>query len=54
MKSLKNKINDPKFITSIKAIAKKEFEEITKNAIHRHAHIKNCVNSSGDFIENSS
>ena len=31
MKSLKDKINDPKFITSIKAIAKKEFEEQDEN-----------------------
>ena len=33
--------------------AKKEFKKITKNVIRRYAHIKNCVNSSGDFIENT-
>ena len=33
--------------------AKKEFLEMTQKAIHRHAYIKNSVNTIGDFIENS-
>ncbi len=33
--------------------ARKEFAEIAKNAIHKFAHIKNSVNATGDFIENS-
>ena len=32
---------------------KQLFKNITEKAIHRYAHIKNCVNSSGDFIENT-
>ena len=32
---------------------KKYFEEMVKKAIHKYAHIKNCVNSTGDFLENS-
>jgi len=32
---------------------KKEFLEIAKKAIHRYAHIKNSINTVGDFIENS-
>ena len=35
------------------AEAKKLFDDMLKKAIHRHAHIKNCVNSIGDFLENS-
>jgi hypothetical protein len=33
--------------------AKKEFSEIVRGAIHKHARIKNSVNAVGDFIENS-
>ncbi|OGI66167.1 hypothetical protein A3A95_00425 [Candidatus Nomurabacteria bacterium RIFCSPLOWO2_01_FULL_39_18] len=33
--------------------AKEEFYKIAQNAIHRDAHIKNSVNTIGDFIENS-
>ena len=33
--------------------AKNFFSEIYKNAIHRHAHIKNSINTVGDFVENS-
>ncbi|MEK7104676.1 MAG: hypothetical protein AAB868_01400 [Patescibacteria group bacterium] len=33
--------------------AKEEFLEMTKGAIHKYAHIKNSVNTVGDFIENS-
>ncbi|MFA6520086.1 MAG: hypothetical protein WCT44_00585 [Candidatus Paceibacterota bacterium] len=32
---------------------KEEFSQMTKEAIHKYAHIKNSVNISGDFIENS-
>ncbi len=32
---------------------KNEFKEMSKKAIHRYAHIKNCVNSVGDLLENS-
>src|SRR3989344_4317902 len=32
---------------------KEEFKKIFKEAIHKHAHIKNSVNAVGDFIENS-
>jgi hypothetical protein len=32
---------------------KKEFKEMTMNAIHRYSHIKNSVNCTGDFIANS-
>ncbi len=33
--------------------AREKFAHIAKNAIHKHAHIKNSVNAIGDFIENS-
>lgn len=33
--------------------AKKEFEALVRNSIHRFAHIKNSVNSTGDFLENA-
>jgi hypothetical protein len=33
--------------------AKDEFREIAERAIHKYAHIKNSVNTMGDFIENS-
>ncbi|MCC6323999.1 hypothetical protein IT400_04385 [Candidatus Nomurabacteria bacterium] len=33
--------------------AKNMFDEICKSAIHKYAHIKNSVNSEGDFIDNS-
>ncbi len=33
--------------------AKIEFKEIRGKAIHKYAHIKNSVNTTGDFIENS-
>ncbi len=33
--------------------ARKEYEKITEKAIHKYAHIKNCVNVAGDFLENS-
>ena len=35
------------------SMVKDEFKEMAKNAIHKHAHIKNSVNVVGDFIENS-
>ncbi|OGI67430.1 hypothetical protein A3A05_02285 [Candidatus Nomurabacteria bacterium RIFCSPLOWO2_01_FULL_41_12] len=33
--------------------AKEEFADMAKKAIHKYAHIKNSVNTVGDFIENS-
>jgi hypothetical protein len=33
--------------------AKEEFNNLSANAIHKYAHIKNSVNATGDFIENS-
>ncbi|MDD5720979.1 MAG: hypothetical protein PHT16_00825 [Candidatus Pacebacteria bacterium] len=33
--------------------AKDIFRDLAKNAIHKHAHIKNSVNVVGDFVENS-
>ncbi|MFA6274136.1 MAG: hypothetical protein WC662_03165 [Candidatus Paceibacterota bacterium] len=32
---------------------KEEFKEMVLKSIHRYAHIKNCMNSTGDFIENA-
>lgn len=33
--------------------AKENFKEVARKAIHKHAHIKNSINTIGDFIENS-
>ncbi|MEK7585709.1 MAG: hypothetical protein AAB477_00525 [Patescibacteria group bacterium] len=33
--------------------AKDEFKQIAKEAIHKYANIKNCINTVGDFLENS-
>jgi hypothetical protein len=33
--------------------AKEEFIKIAQNAVHKHAHIKNSINTVGDFVENS-
>lgn len=33
--------------------AKEEFHQISQKAIHKYAHIKNSINTVGDFIENS-
>jgi len=34
-------------------IARKEFDNVAINAVHKHAHIKNSINTTGDLIENS-